>query len=178
MLKSLDNIADWAINLEDSKFYLEFTSTLRTIIKQKVFDFNKNYILSKKKSKHNQNLTNDYKMILDIYLFFECFLHVFEGLTSLTKNLAEIPTKQRLKEIIIGWNNNVGLYRKWFLDGLKSLNRAKEESDSKELSENLTKLIEQFDCIITHFQNNFGSKIAVKLEKKTKRLNVIRTSLT
>ena len=132
----------------------------------------------KKESKYKQKLSNDHNMLVEICLFCECFSNAHEVLTTLTKNLAEKPTKQRLKEIIIDWNNNVGLCRKWFLDGLKSLNRAKEETDSKELSENLTKLIEQSDCIFTHFQNKFGSKIAVKLGKKTKRLNVIRTSLS
>ena len=126
LLKSLDNIADWAINLEDSKLYLEFTSILRTILKHKVVDFNKNYILYKKESKYNQKLLNDHNMLVDICSCCRYFLHVLEGLANLTKNLAENPTKQLLKEIIKDLNNNVGLYRKWILDGLDRLNIARE----------------------------------------------------
>ena len=78
----------------------------------------------KKESKYKQKLLNDHNMLVDICSFCRYFLLVLEGLANLTKNLAENPTKQIPKEIIIDWNNNVGLYRKWFLDGFESLNRA------------------------------------------------------
>ena len=97
---------------------------------------------------------------------------------NLTKSLAVKPTKQKLEEIITYWNRNVGGLRNSFLDGLNNLNVAKENSDSKELSESFTKLSEQSDRIFTHFPNSLGSKIAVKLGKNTKRLNLIRTSLS
>ena len=99
-------------------------------------------------------------------------------LTTLTESLEENPTKQELKENIKDWNNNVGSYRKWFLDGLDRLNIAREKLDPKELTDNFNKLPEQSDRIFTHFKDNLGSKITVKLGKKTKRLNVIRSSLS
>ena len=171
-------MVDWEINPEDSKLYKEFTITLRKILKYVALDFNKNYIMFKNKRKNTQKLINVKSTLINIDFFCECFLLMLEVLINLIKSLAVIPTKQKLKEIVIDWNINIGSYRKLFVKGLDRLKMAKEKSDSKEMTENFNKLSEQSDRILTHFQNNLGSKVAVKLKKKIKRLNVIRTNLS
>ena len=117
-------------------------------------------------------------MLIFIDFFCECFLIMLEELINLIKSLAVIPTKQKLKEIIIDWNIKVGPYRNLFVKGLDRLKMAKEKSDSKEMIESFTKFSEQSDRILTHFPNNLGSKVTVKMGRKTKRLNVIRTNLS
>ena len=47
LVNSLDNLANWANNLEDSNIYLEFSSTLQTILNHLVTSFRRNQILSK-----------------------------------------------------------------------------------------------------------------------------------
>ena len=119
------------------------------------------------KRKNTQKLINVKSMLIYIDFFCECFMLITEVLINLIKSLAAIPTKQKLKEIIIDWNINIGSYRNLFVKGLDRLKMAKEKSDSKEMTENFNKLSEQSDRILTHFHNNLGSKVTVKLGKKT-----------
>ena len=93
---------------------------------------------------------------------------MLETLITLTKSLAEKLTNQKLKEIIIYCNINVGDDRKIFLVVLEKLNMTKAKAYSVELSKKLTKLSKQSDVIFTHFPNNLG--FLVKMGKNTRKI--------
>ena len=100
-------------------------------------------------------------------------LKLVGSLTSTPK-----PTKNELYNIIVDWNENIAIYRNYFLNGLERLPEKLETSDSNELSEKLSKMRKLSQNIVTYFQEHLSGKIFVKNGKTTKKLYKISTSFS
>ena len=119
---------------------------------------------NKKGNKKRKWLVKNEKALKHLGNYSKSVFTVFGCISSFIESFApeSNPTSINVEKHIENWNQNVNDLKEEIQNAVKSLNSAKEIFSTQDMSEQFSKLLNQLNEVIKHFQSELCPKITVK----------------